>query len=88
MYSTDFCPRNATELKERSTVLNCTEKNGYTCLPNEYFTQLLEFCYIDPLILIEEGKLSSYAASFFLNKYINKDYILYKNLVKKELIKI
>lgn len=61
MYSTDFCPRNETEWEERSTVLNCTKKNGYTCLPDEHFTELLEFCYTDPWILIEEGKIASYA---------------------------
>lgn len=55
VYSTDLCPRNETEWKERSNILNCTEKNGYTCLPNEHFTELLEFCYTDPWILIEEG---------------------------------
>lgn len=54
VYSTDFCPQNETEWKARSNVLNCTEKNGYTCLPNEHFTELLEFCYRDPHILIEK----------------------------------
>lgn len=58
VYSTDFCPRNETEWKERSTVLNCTEQKGYTCLPNEQFTELLEFCYTDPWILIEDGKIA------------------------------
>lgn len=55
VYSASFCPKNKTEWKKRSKVLNCTEKNGYTCLPNEHFTELLEFCYTDPFILIEEG---------------------------------
>lgn len=55
VYSTDFCPRNEAEWKERSNILKCTEQNGYTCLPNEQFTELLEFCYTDPWILIEEG---------------------------------
>lgn len=59
VYSTNFCPRNKTEWKERTKVLNCTEKKGYTCLPNEHFTELLEFCYTDPWILIEEGKIAS-----------------------------
>lgn len=57
VYSTEFCPRNETEWKKRSTELNCTEKNGYTCLPNQNFTQLLEFCYTERRILIEEGIL-------------------------------
>lgn len=55
VYSTPFCPRNTTEWSERSSYLNCTESNGYTCLPNENFTELLEFCYRYPFILIEEG---------------------------------
>lgn len=55
VYSAQFCPRNATEWKTRSTMLNCTEKNAYTCLPNEHFTQLLQFCYTDPHIIVEEG---------------------------------
>lgn len=58
VYSTDFCPQNETEWKARSNVLNCTEKYGYTCLPNEHFTELLEFCYRDPHILIEKGQIS------------------------------
>lgn len=55
VYSTDFCPRNEAEWKERSNILKCTEQNGNTCLPNEHFTELLEFCYKDRWILIEEG---------------------------------
>lgn len=39
----------------RSSALNCTKENGYTCLPNENFTELLEFCYTQSLLLIEEG---------------------------------
>lgn len=66
MYSTDFCPRNEAEWKERSNILKCTEQNGYTCLPNEQFTELLEFCYTDPWILIEEGKIASYAVLFLI----------------------
>lgn len=55
VYSTAFCPRNETEWNERSSDLNCTERNGYTCLPNENFTELLEFCYTEPLIWIQKG---------------------------------
>lgn len=55
VYSTVVCPRNQTEWKERSTAINCTEENGYLCLPNENISQLLEFCYIYPFIWIEEG---------------------------------
>lgn len=55
VYSTEFCPRNETEWNKRSSALRCNETNGYTCLPNERFTELLEFCYTQPRILIEAG---------------------------------
>lgn len=55
VYSTEFCPRNKTEWNERSSAINCTKANGYLCFPNEKITQLLEFCYKDPFILIEDG---------------------------------
>lgn len=55
VYSTPFCPQNESEWGKRSSVLNCNETNGYTCLPNEKRTELLEFCYTQRLILIEEG---------------------------------
>lgn len=58
VYSAEFCPRNDTEWHERASVLNCTMDNGYTCLPNSNFTELLEFCYTQPQILIEEGNLN------------------------------
>uniref|UniRef100_A0A8W8MJ45 Uncharacterized protein n=1 Tax=Magallana gigas TaxID=29159 RepID=A0A8W8MJ45_MAGGI len=54
VYSTPFCPRNESEWIKRSSALNCNRTNGYTCLPNEKLTELLEFCYIEPWILIEE----------------------------------
>lgn len=56
VYTTEFCPRNEPEWNERSSAINCTEDNGYLCLPNENVTELLEFCYIYPFILIQEGK--------------------------------
>eukprot|EP00105_Crassostrea_gigas_P013633 XP_011430007.1 PREDICTED: uncharacterized protein LOC105330117 isoform X3 [Crassostrea gigas] len=46
VYSTEFCPRNRSEWDQRSSVISCTDKNGYMCLPNENRTELLEFCYI------------------------------------------
>lgn len=56
VYSTEFCPRNGTESKSRSSAINCTESNGYMCIPNENLTELLEFCYIYPQIPIEKGE--------------------------------
>lgn len=55
VYSTDICPRNQIEWNKRSSAINCTETNGYMCLPNENLTELTEFCYMFPRILIENG---------------------------------
>lgn len=55
VYTTAFCPRNETEWKIRSSFLNCTTRNGYTCLPNKNLTELLEFCFKRPFIWIQEG---------------------------------
>lgn len=76
MYSTDFCPKNETEWKTRSNLLNCTEENGYTCLPNEHFTELLEFCYIDPHILIEKGQISLCNYPILIKNYNSTNIIL------------
>ncbi|XP_052692141.1 uncharacterized protein LOC128170406 [Crassostrea angulata] len=54
VYSTKSCPRNQTEWNERSSAINCTKDNGYLCLPNENITELLEFCYYFPFVLIQE----------------------------------
>lgn len=55
VYTTEFCPKNQTEWNERSSAINCTESNGYMCLPSENITMLLEFCYTYPSIFMEEG---------------------------------
>lgn len=36
--------------------MNCSETNAYMCVPNERFTQLVEFCYDRRAILIFKGK--------------------------------
>lgn len=56
MYTTTFCPRIKTEWTERSTALNCNKSNGYMCLPNDRFDELLEFCYREPVERIQKGK--------------------------------
>lgn len=58
VYTTESCPRNHTEWSERSSAINCTDSNGYLCLPSEDLTELLEFCYFDYQIPIEKGKHS------------------------------
>lgn len=64
VFSTLYCPNNETEWSMRSSALNCTKENGYTCLPNENFTELIEFCYTQRLILIEEGNWGKNDNSF------------------------
>lgn len=56
VYSTKQCPKNNIEWNQRFSAINCTEKNGYMCLPNENITGLLEFCHTNKFILIQEGK--------------------------------
>lgn len=65
VYSTPFCPGNESEWNKRSSAISCNKTNGYTCLPNENFTELLEFCYTQPWILIEEG-IKYHIIVFFL----------------------
>lgn len=55
VYTTPSCPQNKTEWLERSFVLNCTDRNGYMCLPNEMLTELVEFCYTQNVGAIPRG---------------------------------
>lgn len=55
VYTTDFCPRNETEWKARSSTFNCSKDSSYACFPNENITELLEFCYPLRYISIQEG---------------------------------
>uniref|UniRef100_A0A8W8ILJ3 Uncharacterized protein n=1 Tax=Magallana gigas TaxID=29159 RepID=A0A8W8ILJ3_MAGGI len=64
VYATTVCPRNETEWIERSSALNCNKSNGYTCLPNENFDQLLEYCYIVPVERIQKVKRVSRTQSY------------------------
>lgn len=60
VYSTRKCPKNETEWNRKSSALNCSQLNGYMCLPNQQLTELLEFCYRERKIRIQEGKYHSY----------------------------
>lgn len=55
VYTTASCPKNKAEWLERSFGLNCTDQNGYMCLPNEMITVLVEFCYTKKVQAIPEG---------------------------------
>lgn len=55
VFQTESCPRNEIEWTGRSSVLNCTKSNGYMCIPSETITTLLEFCYNQDKLVIENG---------------------------------
>lgn len=55
VFTTASCPENKAEWLERSFGLNCTDQNGYMCIPNEMVTVLLEFCYTKKVEAIPEG---------------------------------
>lgn len=55
VHKTKACPRNQIEMDERSLALNCTNVNGYTCLPDKNLTVLLEFCYKRARIAVPKG---------------------------------
>lgn len=63
MYSTELCPRNQEEWNLRSSAINCTNTNGYMCLPNDNLTKLLEFCYIYTRTPIQKGTENLEAAT-------------------------
>lgn len=56
VYTTTSCPMSKSEWDKRSLTINCTDTNGYMCLPNDEFTELLEFCFKLPRIGITKGK--------------------------------
>ena len=70
VYTTDSCPRNETEWRRRESAFNCKANSSYACFPNDQITELLEFCYPLPLILIHKGKIvietkANYVLSFY-----------------------
>lgn len=85
VYSTEVCPRNQTEWNARSSAINCTENNGYMCIPNRELTKLLEFCYIHRFIWIQENiclylvkrlsKVNSYNCSGFRSGCPSKPFV-------------
>ena len=56
VWTTNSCPRNETEWNDRSSFFKCNYESSYACLPNENFTELLEFCYPAQVISIQKGK--------------------------------
>lgn len=56
VYTTASCPKNKAEWLMRSFVLNCTDQNGYMCIPDENITVLVEFCYTKNVQAIPKGK--------------------------------
>lgn len=64
VFQTKSCPRNQKEWLKRSSALNCTEWHGYMCMPDENFTILLEFCYKQKMVPIENGKKGDLLKAF------------------------
>ena len=58
VHTTESCPRNETEWRRRESAFNCKANSSYACFPNDQITELLEFCYPLPLILIHKGKIA------------------------------
>lgn len=52
---TKSCPSNQTDWDKRSSDMNCNKTNIYMCVPNEIFTELMEFCYKHPRMLVPKG---------------------------------
>lgn len=81
---TKYCPRNETDWNQRFSAINCTKDNGYMCLPNENITELLEFCYKYPFILIQEDRLYDYwneSISSILKYVTHKIFKLCRNVL-------
>ena len=57
VFTTESCPKNETEWEARAAVFFCLGESSYACLPNENFTELLEFCYPAQVISIHQGKV-------------------------------
>lgn len=84
VYSTESCPKNEIEWLYRSSAINCTEWNGYMCMPNENLTMLLEFCYNHPILIIQRGKKKK-QRNFKVFHHIDKNSIwLFKSYTCKK----
>lgn len=57
VYTTESCPKTETEWRQRFSAINCTDSKGYMCTPNENITELIEFCYVLPSVLITKGNI-------------------------------
>ena len=46
VYGTTSCPKSLSEWNKRSVFINCKNKGGYMCAPDETLMELYEFCYM------------------------------------------
>lgn len=84
VFTTASCPKNHIEWKIRSNILNCTNRNGYMCLPNENITSLIEFCYSLYRVPIPKGKehIRVLKKTIKINvQTVNITYIMYMTLI-------
>ncbi|XP_048743278.2 ankyrin-3-like isoform X2 [Ostrea edulis] len=62
------CPMSKDAWEKASIRLNCTQQHGYHCVPDKYFTSLIEFCYPQGYRLpFERGNCLELAADGILN---------------------
>ncbi|XP_055999265.1 alpha-latroinsectotoxin-Lt1a-like [Ostrea edulis] len=62
------CPMSKEAWEKASLRLNCTQQHGYHCVPDKYFTSLIEFCYPHGYRLpFEKGNCLELAADGILN---------------------
>ncbi|XP_055999252.1 ankyrin repeat, PH and SEC7 domain containing protein secG-like isoform X2 [Ostrea edulis] len=64
------CPLNKEDWDAASDRLNCTETQGYHCVPDKYMTSLVEFCYTwGKKLPFHEGNCLELAADGILNHF-------------------
>ncbi|XP_055999259.1 ankyrin-3-like isoform X3 [Ostrea edulis] len=64
------CPLNKEEWDAASDRLNCTETQGYHCVPDKYMTSLVEFCYtLGKKFPFHEGNCLELASDGILNHF-------------------
>lgn len=80
VFRTKSCPSNQTEWEKRSSEMNCNDNNSYMCVPNEKFTELLEFCFKDLRMLIVKGKVYARTCVRVSFIWLHIMYIIFESL--------
>ncbi|XP_062619249.1 uncharacterized protein LOC134280816 [Saccostrea cucullata] len=68
VFQVESCPMSKVDWDSASKRLNCNTTHGYHCVPDKYFTSLIEFCYPHGYRLpFERGNCLELAANGILN---------------------